>query len=858
MRTLTVWDAATGAALHTLRLPRIDSLSADFSRVAVWESSQVRIWELATGLEIGSYRPAAPPASLRLSPDGTRVVTLHRDAARKIQRFYVWDLQSRQERLLNEIPFSDSVQDRWRVLADGRRLAYDTADSQKEARVCWEVDLESGEARPLARPGWRAAPLAFAPQGDTYAAREFRSSLKKWDLASAQSSEIPVRLAGLNPMSVSEDGGTILAHDSSPGRSATRIAVHETRTGKELLNRRFPNGVARWWLSPSGRHLVTLENGSNLVTVRDLRTGKSYPLEREVNVYGFSPDERFLVCRSNKDVVLREVPSGRLLHRFRGHTENFGAWAMSPDGRLLATGSADRTIRLWDTRTGQPVDVLRGHTGTVDNVEFSHDGRTLVSDGSEDVLRLWSIAKRQEILRFDRPGSGPLHGFSRDGLLLVNSDERRLRVWSAASLPDATRPASPPGAAAPSPSPAAVDVRTAPDGSALMREVRERRHGSGSPAANLIPYSGRGVAWSQFFLNTSLGAKGSHSTNAQGVTLADIQATGTHRFTANLDLFNISLHTGRRYLLQFRARADRHRTILVRAQEDPAPHDFIGLEEDADLEPRWKAFRYTFTAAETNPDGRGSIAFLMGQTSGRVWIADVLLAELTPPETVRHAAAAGPSAPPVTGTHPSGPEVLGAFEPVPAKLRELLAWEGRPPVEDLLPPELPSAARVTAAWEQRKSGAPSPGFRDILPNTGPLSGWSFYVHPPGGGQARAQREPDGSVRVDIQKQGTMDLYQEKLHLVDGRSYALVFRARASAPRAIRPLVNLERGDYHPVGLNTTLQLTTEWRTVVYTFHASSVGQDICAVRLHMEQDRATVWIADAVLFEIQEPGATPR
>jgi WD40 repeat protein len=66
--------------------------------------------------------------------------------------------------------------------------------------------------------------------------------------------------------------------------------------------------------------------------------------------------------------------------------------AFSPDGRLLASGSYDKTIKLWDVATGSLVRTLSGHTDDVYSVAFSPDGRLLASGSGDETIRLWDIS----------------------------------------------------------------------------------------------------------------------------------------------------------------------------------------------------------------------------------------------------------------------------------------------------------------------------------------------------------------------------------------------------------------------------------------------------------------------------------
>ena len=120
-----------------------------------------------------------------------------------------------------------------------------------------------------------------------------------------------------------------------------------------------------------------------------------------------------------------------------GHTDAVYAVAYSPDGRTVATGSADRTIRLWDVATHRQIGP--SFTGALDIVRtlaFSPDGQTLVSGGDDDTIRLWSIATHRQVGPALTGHSDVIHSvaFSPDGRTLASgSDDETIRLWDVAS-----------------------------------------------------------------------------------------------------------------------------------------------------------------------------------------------------------------------------------------------------------------------------------------------------------------------------------------------------------------------------------------------------------------------------------------
>jgi WD40 repeat protein len=254
----------------------------------------------------------------------------------------------------------------------------------------------------------------------------------------------------VNSVAVSPDG-SILATASGEGG----VRLYDARTGA-MLRGLGDVGDRSVVFSPDGRTLAAAGfHMDHIVGVYDVRTGKRVKsltgqTEWEADATAISPDGRLLASTAtDKQILVWDLTTGSLRHRFAGQPFRVPALAFSPDSVTLAAGGGDRTIRLWDMASGQVRRTLQGHGDWVCTVAFSPDGRTIASGscdwaahrgrntaefawrdpGCVSEWKLWDAATGELKRTVSEPGRLLSLAFAPDGNSLACAIGREVRLY---------------------------------------------------------------------------------------------------------------------------------------------------------------------------------------------------------------------------------------------------------------------------------------------------------------------------------------------------------------------------------------------------------------------------------------------
>ncbi len=463
-RNIQLWDLATSRPLRTVATNRL-LFTLRFSPdgrhlAAAGRMTHARVWDL--------NEPGKPPQLFAhernvwladFSPDGRTLLTASSD-----QTIRLWDLATGEMGL--ELRGHGNEVRTAAFSADGRLLV---SGSKDQSVRLWST-------KPLAAPfkakqKGSVTPL-FSPTGSQFVScheSEGRqeATVWRWDEApeapgSGVSGEMP--RGPYSPFSNASKIGLI------PG-----CPLGFAPDGRHVVVYREAEATLQWWLPGGGDSARTvplveaprnlkpdqsgisgdgtaffLGNSSGTIWIWDTATGV---LRGKVAVSSVFPDirdrprfsERFFSSLamdhegrtlaasvySDPALVICNLATARV-QRLPGHRDWSRQVAFSPNGKTLASGSVDGTIRLWDTATAREIAVLAGHLEETSAVAFSPDGRTLASLNQGLEMKLWHLPTRRELAVFPMSTAGMRLAFSPDGRrIAMNQADGHVVIWDA-------------------------------------------------------------------------------------------------------------------------------------------------------------------------------------------------------------------------------------------------------------------------------------------------------------------------------------------------------------------------------------------------------------------------------------------
>jgi WD40 repeat protein len=290
-----------------------------------------------------------------------------------------------------------------------------------------------------------ASTVGFLPDGKTVFSAGNDNAVRLWNLESRQQIGLLAHEYPVTGVDCSPDGHWMVTSSES-GMEKDPLILWDLATRREaaVLTTNFWLRPKSALFSPDSQLLafVAIYEGIRLWNMQTLQEVTNITVNFRIpsaSGLAFSPDGQTLAYNENLDgdIALYDIPRRRTREqRLKGHTWFVSMLAFTPDGRILASGGLDRTIKLWDVAQGRQQAAFTNYADGVANLRMSRDGNKLVFAATAGLQQLTvQETLTGKVLDQLRGHTKPLSDakFSLDGRVLLSSSwDGSVRVWDAA------------------------------------------------------------------------------------------------------------------------------------------------------------------------------------------------------------------------------------------------------------------------------------------------------------------------------------------------------------------------------------------------------------------------------------------
>lgn len=443
--TIKLWNTNNGECFRTLHghinIVTAIAFSPDGQLIASSSTDRtVRIWNLVTGESIQTLEGHnACIWSVDFHPNGQLLASAAEDNTIKLWNLKtgscVQTLQGHQY-WVKAIAFNP----------DGKTLASGSFDSTVKI---W--DCQTGEClKTLLGHSAVVTCLGFSPQGDRLVTGSYDQSIRIWDVFTGKCLDTlhkhtnRVWSVAFHPQS-----NLVVSGGDDHG-----IKIWELQRGKCIKTLQGNSNAIYAIAYSNQQNLLASGHEDQTIKLWNVNINSPQLVEPDLQPFQilrghsdrilsitFSPNGKILASGSaDRTIKLwhphSHIHTGKPIKTLQGHRSWVWGIAISPDSKFLASASYDHTVKVWDLESGECLQTLQGHPSSVLSVIFSHDGKTLFSSGYDKLVKHWHLETGECLNTWEADSSNRVWAMalrSKSQHLATGGDDNSIKLWDIAT-----------------------------------------------------------------------------------------------------------------------------------------------------------------------------------------------------------------------------------------------------------------------------------------------------------------------------------------------------------------------------------------------------------------------------------------